>query len=397
MLQMTLLGTSGMCPLPNRALASCFVRISGVGFLIDCGEGTQVELQRRKIVFGDIDYLLITHLHADHISGMLGILLAMDMQGRQKPLKIFGPKGLKSYIMSFERFIRGIGFKYDVEEIESVSTYNLPSNNSASKIKLKVGLSEHSVRCYCYSLELIRNKKFNENADSLKNLPLFSRRFLASGRDILYNENIYYAKDFLEPALKGVKFSYVTDTRPTSYIKNFIANSDIAIIEGMYADEAKLDMARKKHHMIWKESCELVNGNGVKKFILTHFSPSLQINENLINEFNNMHPTGVVGYDGYSIDMKFSNEKVIENENKDSIFNDKPLNINKVGLIFKFYQDNNYGKIKNVEAITDFKYLVFLGNGKVDTVFIYKSPQSMKEEFNDFYRYDDYYLFVRFM
>ena len=126
MFDMTLLGTSGMCPLPNRALAACFVRVVDKGFLIDAGEGTQVELMRNKIATSSIDYVLITHMHADHISGLLGIFLAMQMQGRTNDLKIIGPKGIHNYINSFSPFIRGLGFRYDVEEIKSPTSYLIP-------------------------------------------------------------------------------------------------------------------------------------------------------------------------------------------------------------------------------------------------------------------------------
>ena len=127
MLDFVLLGTSGMCPMPTRALSSCFVRIGDKCFLIDCGEGTQVELMRNKISTCDIDYILITHLHADHISGLMGVMLAMQMQGRVKDLNIIGPRGLSRYISGFSLLIKGLEFKFNVFATEKPATLTMKS------------------------------------------------------------------------------------------------------------------------------------------------------------------------------------------------------------------------------------------------------------------------------
>ena len=137
MLDFVLLGTSGMCPLPTRALSSCFVRIGEKSFLIDCGEGTQIELMRNKISTCDIDYILITHLHADHISGLMGVMLAMQMQGRNKELNIIGPRGLLKYITGFSMFIKGLEFKYNVVEKERPEKMRIKTKKGNSKINLK--------------------------------------------------------------------------------------------------------------------------------------------------------------------------------------------------------------------------------------------------------------------
>ena len=92
MLDVCLLGTSGMMPLPERFLTSLMIRHNGHSFIIDCGESTQTSIRMQGWSFKDIDVLMITHFHADHISGLPGLLLAMTNSDKTEPLIIIGPK-----------------------------------------------------------------------------------------------------------------------------------------------------------------------------------------------------------------------------------------------------------------------------------------------------------------
>ena len=91
MIDVTLLGCGGVMPLPGRALTSLFVRYNGKAILIDCGEGTQIELRRNKSKYSQIDAIFLTHLHGDHILGIPGLLLSFGLNERTAPLKIYGP------------------------------------------------------------------------------------------------------------------------------------------------------------------------------------------------------------------------------------------------------------------------------------------------------------------
>ncbi len=110
MLDVCLLGTGGMMPLPKRWLTSLLMRINGSVVLIDCGEGTQIAMKERGWTFKPIDMICFTHYHADHISGLPGILLAMANAERSEPLQIVGPKGLGRVVSGLRTIATGVTF-----------------------------------------------------------------------------------------------------------------------------------------------------------------------------------------------------------------------------------------------------------------------------------------------
>ncbi len=379
MLDFVLLGTSGMCPMPTRALSSCFIRIGEKCFLIDCGEGTQVELMRNKISTCDIDYILITHLHADHISGLMGVLLAMQMQGRRKELNIIGPRGLLKYISGFSMFIKGLEFKYNVVEKERPEKMKIKTK--MSDIILDMVVCEHSVYCYAYSIELKRKKKFNADKEELKDLPMRYRSNLVNGEDVVYNGKTYYSKDFLLPAPKGCKFSIVTDTRPNMRLRKFVENSDLAVIEGMYMDDIDKEKAIRKRHMTWTESIGLVKVNNVGHFVLTHFSPSLQIPIGTNEKLKEMYPNGVIGIDGYKFHLDYPSDD-FETFGEDSIT--ERIMTERMKWIREYYLNKfGYDNILKINPITKFKYEIILKDNMANFVFLYKVPQSMKYSYDN--------------
>ena len=98
MFDVCLLGTGGMMPLPNRWLTACFMRYAGTSLLIDCGEGTQITMRLQGWSFKAIDYILFTHYHGDHISGLPGLLLTIGNSGRTEPVTLIGPRNLRRVV-----------------------------------------------------------------------------------------------------------------------------------------------------------------------------------------------------------------------------------------------------------------------------------------------------------
>jgi ribonuclease Z len=96
----TLLGTGGMYPLPDRALTSLYVRFDGRALLVDCGEGTQIQMRRFGLRFKPIEAIAVTHFHADHTAGLPGLLLTLGNEGRTEPLTMYGPVGLEKTVSS---------------------------------------------------------------------------------------------------------------------------------------------------------------------------------------------------------------------------------------------------------------------------------------------------------
>ena len=167
MIDVTLLGCGGVMPLPGRALTSLFVRYNGKAILIDCGEGTQIELRRNKSKYSQIDAIFLTHLHGDHILGIPGLLLSFGLNERTAPLKIYGPSGIKEIVKTYSLVAPNLPFEIICEELteSEIALNEIGLNISAFKVK-------HSVDCYGYRIDLLRSPKFDPKKARALNIPI---------------------------------------------------------------------------------------------------------------------------------------------------------------------------------------------------------------------------------
>ena len=271
MLDVCLLGTGGTQPLINRWLTSLVVRYQGHAVLIDCGEGTQIAAQKAGISLKPVDKILITHLHADHISGLPGLLLTMGNMGRTESISIIGPVGTERVVNSLLCIARTLPFEVRVSELESEEElmYFLDCDIRAFAV-------QHGMPCYGYSISLPRAGKFDAARARENNIPLEYWKRLQKGETIEH-EGLTFTPDMvLGPARRGLKLTYCTDTRPTPAIAAAAAGSDLFICEGMYGEDENLPKAKENKHKLFSEAAHLAaQAEGVKELWLTHYSPSL--------------------------------------------------------------------------------------------------------------------------
>ncbi len=271
MLDICLLGTGGTLPLMNRWLTSLMVRYKGHAVLIDCGEGTQIAAQRAGVTLKPVDKILFTHLHADHISGLPGLLLTMGNQGRTEELSIVGPVGTERAVSALRSIAPNLPFDIRVSELETEEElmYFLECDIRAFRVN-------HGVPCYGYSFSLPRAGRFDAaRARELAiPLPFWSR--LQKGETIEHEGNTYTPEMVLGAPRRGLKLTYCTDTRPTPGIAAAAADSDLFICEGMYGEDEMLPKALENRHMLFSEAARLAaDAGGVRELWLTHYSPSL--------------------------------------------------------------------------------------------------------------------------
>ena len=168
MIDIALVGTGGMMPLPGRFLSSMLCRIEGSMILFDCGEGTQVSLRLLGWGFKQIDAICFTHFHGDHISGLPGLLLTMANAERTEPLKLFGPTGLASIVRSLCVIAQDLPFPLEFHEWEN----GRPGIYSEDMLVIKSLPLNHRAPCFAYSLELLRRGKFDPARAKKQNIPL---------------------------------------------------------------------------------------------------------------------------------------------------------------------------------------------------------------------------------
>ena len=401
-----MLGTGGTYPLTTRALASAYIRVAGVGILIDCGEATQIEMQKYGIGFNSTDYILITHLHADHVSGMLGMMLAFKQAQRTKPVTIVGPVGIKKYVETFLMITSKFGYPVNFVELKKGENNLNIRTGLKNDVVIKSVPALHSKPCFAYSIDHERKPKFIREKVEEIGIPVQFWKALSQGQDIVYQNKVYKGSDFISKPRKGLKISYVTDTRPMPHFRDFIKNSDIAVIEGMYRDKDKMDKAKSEKHMLWDESVSLAKDNGIGEVILTHFSPSLQIEPNDANLLRSKLSNAVLGRDGLYRHLKYDDEIVAPKEKVESPIKeekvvkpqkDKAKDANyRMEIVKKYYKRMSMtSMLEKIEPITSFKYRVHMVGGVTHTVFVYKSIQSMKEDYQNMLPVDDFFVFFQ--
>lgn len=300
MLDVCLLGSGGMMPLPYRWLTALMTRFNGSNLLIDCGEGTQIAIKEKGWSFKPIDVICFTHFHGDHISGLPGLLLTMGNADRREPLKLIGPKGLERVVNSLRVIAPELPFEIECIEIEGPEqTFEL------NGYRLKAFRVNHNVLCYGYTMEIDRAGKFNVERALENKIPKQYWKNLQRGETVEVEGKIYTPDLVLGEQRKGIKLTYTTDTRPTDSIRRNAKGSDLFICEGMYGEKEKAAKAVEYKHMTFTEAAKLAKEAEVKEMWLTHYSPSLTKPEEFMDSVREIFPNAKAGKDRMTVELDF--------------------------------------------------------------------------------------------
>ena len=303
MIDVCLLGTGGMMPLPYRWLTSLMVRYNGHSILIDCGEGTQIAMKEKGWSPHPIDMICFTHYHADHISGLPGMLLTLGNAERKEPLTLVGPKGLTRVVNALRVIAPELPF-----EIEYIELTEPEQELEIDGLKLKAFRVNHNVSCYGYSMTLDRIGKFQVEKALELNIEKRYWSLLQKGETVETDRGVFTPDMVLGAPRKGLKLTYCTDTRPTNSIVENAKDSDLFICEGMYGEPDKQEKAVEHKHMTFKEAAEMAKKAEVQELWLTHFSPSLPKAEPYMNDVRKIFPNAYAGTDGMSTELQFTEE-----------------------------------------------------------------------------------------
>ncbi len=290
-------------PLPHRWLTSLMLRYNGSSLLIDCGEGTQIAIRQKGFSFKPIDILCVTHFHADHISGLPGLLLTMGNAERTEPLTIIGPKGLERVVSALRTIAPELPFELQCIEITEPDVRLELHGYQIHAFRVK-----HNVVCYGYAVEIPRTGKFSAERAKEQEIPLPFWNRLQKGETIEADGRVFTPDMVLGPKRKGLKVAYCTDSRPCDAIAEGAKDADLFICEGMYAEPDKLGKAKQYKHMTFYEAAEMAKRADARALWLTHFSPSLTRAEDYMGAVRKIFANASLGKDGKSVELVFQED-----------------------------------------------------------------------------------------
>ena len=259
-------------PLPGRHLTSVLLRREGDLFLFDCGEGTQISLRQLKLRWKKINVVFLSHTHADHVTGLPGILMLSSQVDRDDPLYIIGPPNTAKYVET-SRTVLNMHINYDIV-VKEITEPGIVYEDDGFSVRA-FGL-RHTRQCFGYALEeesrpgvfhpeLARDCGVPEG-------PLWSK--LQKGESVESADGSTVEPDqVLGAARHGRKFAYVTDTRYFDGISREVRGADLLVCEGMFTDDLTAN-AQDKGHMTATQAARVARDAGnVGKLGLIHYSP----------------------------------------------------------------------------------------------------------------------------
>jgi ribonuclease Z len=301
MFWVTLLGTAAAAPTKDRGLPAVAVEREGKLLLFDCGEGTQRQMVMAKPSISNPRFVFITHLHGDHLLGLLGLIQSLALQNREEPLHVFGPRGLDQII------------KFNLSALHVYIPYKIYFHRVSpgvvlkeKEFKVKAHRTLHTTDSYAYRLDESTRpgRFFPEKARALgvPQGPLWKK--LQDGRSVKLDGRVIRAGQVAGPRRKGRSFGYSGDARPTEDLVKFFHRVDLLVFDGTYSEEFA-DKAKEFHHSTVGEAAQLASEAEVGRLVITHVSARVNDASLLFKQASKRFENVTIGEDFSSYDLVF--------------------------------------------------------------------------------------------
>ena len=269
MLALTILGNNSAIPAFNRHPTAQVVQTAENSFLIDCGEGTQLQMDRYKIRRGKINHIFISHLHGDHYFGLIGLLTSMGLLGRKSDLHLYGPEQLK-VIIDLQLKVADAQLPYDLHfhalEKETVI-------KDGAKVIVECFKVRHRIECWGFLFREKKNlRKIEPDEVKKYNIPTSFYENLHNGDDFITENNEVIKNELLTSSVSPPKiYAYCADTIYDEQLVDKVKNADLLYHEATYL-HALQKKALDRFHSTCKEAATIAKKAGVKKLLIGHFS-----------------------------------------------------------------------------------------------------------------------------
>ena len=304
-MKITLLGTSALYPLPERALTSAYLFCEGHSILFDCGEGTQTAARKCNVSLMKTDIIALTHYHGDHILGLPGLLQTMSSLQRTEPLYIIGPENISSELEPILKLTGKTDFEIILMELSNEMRLCELIKGWPYEAKLKSFPTVHRCKSQGYIFTLGRAGKFFPEKAQALNIPVKFWSILQKGQSINFDDKIIMPSEVLGEERKGIKIAFSGDTAMCESLINEAEKADLFICEATYGENEQAELARDHGHMNFSQAAECGKKAGVKNLWLVHFSPRIEKPLQYIKNAQEIFEHSICGYDGLSMTLNF--------------------------------------------------------------------------------------------
>jgi ribonuclease Z len=299
-LDVVFLGTSGSAPTAQRGLSATLIRRGGERLLFDCGEGTQRQLLRSQIGLVDLREIFVTHYHADHFLGLPGLLKTYALRGREAPITIFGPEGLRDLFGSLRRIFGRLTYPYDLVELRPGEVLE------REEYRLSAFAVAHMRASLGYALaELPRPGRFDVEAADALGVPAGRERGVLQGGEpvTLADGRVVLPADVLGPPRAGRRVVLTGDTAPAVSVTEVAAGADVLVHEATFCED-EVERARETLHSTAADAAAVGRDAGVKLLALTHLSTRYP-RRAIAEEARAVFPDTVVPRDFDTVELPF--------------------------------------------------------------------------------------------
>lgn len=306
MLDITLLGTAALMPIPDRALTAAALTCAGRTILFDCGEGTQSAARRAGVSLMKVDVIALTHYHGDHIFGLPGLMQTQEVFGRTQPLTIVGPAGLNASLRPILELVGHTGYPVRLAELPAggVRLREL-AQGWPEAARLIPFPTEHRVISQGYSFTLERAGKFMPDRAKALGVPINRWGLLQKGRSVQLGDVTVQPWDVLGEPRKGLKFVFTGDTALCDGLVSAAEGADLMICEATYGENEQASLAREHGHMVFAQAAEAAKRAGVKRLWLAHYSQMVEDPQAYLPNAKAVFEDAVCGEDGMSATLRF--------------------------------------------------------------------------------------------
>jgi ribonuclease Z len=299
-LQVVFLGTSSATPTKGRNLPGVVIRREGDVILMDCGEGTQRKFVEYRLGINREMAVLITHLHGDHVNGLLGLLQTMSMSQRGRKLTLVGPRGLYDWVKASMEMLQ-IGLSFDLEFVAARPGVVLMRRGA---YRIRCARAKHSVEAWSYRFEELPRPGVFDSAKALALGVPEGKKWssLQHGRNVVIGGKMIRSSQVLGPRREGRSIGYSGDTRPSPTLTRFFSGVDLLIFDSTFAAR-DADKAVDRKHSTCVEAAELARAAHVRRLALTHFSARYTNVSPLVRQAREVFPETFAASDGMSVDV----------------------------------------------------------------------------------------------